>query len=80
LAELFHEAGIELVETGAIQSRGDEAFTPDEWALEWEVLEHDLRGFASRDEVHRLKYLDAQARARGKRVLHVPTYFAWGHA
>lgn len=80
LAELFQEAGIELVETGTIRSRGDEAFTPEEWALEWEVLEHDLMGFASRDEVHRLKYLDAQARARGKRVLHVPTYFAWGRA
>ena len=80
LAELFSQAGIELVETGEIQSRGKKVFTSDEWALEWKVLEHDLVGFASREDVRRLKYLDAQTRARGKRVLHVPTYFAWGRA
>jgi SAM-dependent methyltransferase len=80
LAELFSQAEIELVETGTIQRRGKKAFTSAEWALEWEVLEHDLAGFASREEIRRLKYLDAQARARGKRILHVPTYFAWGRA
>jgi SAM-dependent methyltransferase len=78
LADLFDQAGIELVETGAIKRPKGEAFTPADWEIEWEVLEHDLAGFASREEIRRLKYLDAQARARGKRVLHVPTYFAWG--
>jgi hypothetical protein len=27
-----------------------------------------------------MKALDQQARARGERKLHVPTYFAWGRA
>ena len=80
LAELFYRAGIELVETGAIESRGNDAPAPDEWELEWAVLEHDMAGSVPVEEVERLKGLDAQARARGVRVLHVPTYFAWGRA
>jgi len=80
LAELFYQAGIELVETGAIGSRRNDAPAPAEWELEWAVLEHDLAGFVPVEEVQRLKELDAQARARGVRILHVPTYFAWGRA
>jgi ubiquinone/menaquinone biosynthesis C-methylase UbiE len=80
LAELFYRAGIELVETGAIQSRGEEAFSPAEWDLEWAVLEDDLAGSIPAEEIQHLKTLDAGARARGERALHVPTYFAWGRA
>lgn len=80
LAELFYQAGIELLETGAIESRGNDAPAPAEWELEWAVLEHDLAGFVPLKEVQRLKSIDAQARANGVRLLHVPTYFAWGRA
>ena len=80
LAELFFQAGIELVETGAIESRGRDALAPLEWELEWAVLEHDLAEFVPLEEVQQLKRMDAQARARGVRLLHVPTYFAWGRA
>lgn len=80
LAELFFRAGIELVETGAIQSREGEALSSSEWELEWAVLENDLAGFVPVEEVRHLKEIDTQARARGARVLHVPTYFAWGRA
>jgi len=80
LAEHFYRAGIELVETGAIQGRGDEALSPVEWEMEWAVLENDLAGIVPVEEIQRLKTLDAQALAYGNRVLHVPTYFAWGRA
>jgi ubiquinone/menaquinone biosynthesis C-methylase UbiE len=80
LAELFYQAGIELVETGTIESMGNEASTSAEWELEWAVLENDLAGFVPLEDVLRLKTLDAQARARGERLLHVPTYFSWGRA
>jgi hypothetical protein len=80
LAELFYGAGIELVETGAIQSRGNEALSSVEWELEWAVLEADLAGSVPVGDIQRLKKLDAQARVRGERILHVPTYFAWGRA
>ena len=80
VADLFYQAGIELVETGAIKSQGNEAPTSADWELEWAVLENDLAGFVSLEEVRRWKGLDAQARAQGKRSLHIPTYFAWGRA
>jgi len=78
LAESFYQAGIELVETGAIESQGNDARTPAEWELEWEVLEADLAGSVPVQEVRRLKEIDERARALGERILHVPTYFVWG--
>ena len=78
LAELYDRAGIKLVETGAIESQGNDAPTSTEWELEWAVLENDLRGSVPMDEIQRFKKLDERAWADGKRKLHVPTYFAWG--
>jgi len=46
--------------------------------LEWAVLEQDLAGWVPAQKVRRMKLLDKQAWERGERVLHVPTYFAWG--
>jgi hypothetical protein len=80
LADLFYQAGMDLVETGAIKSQGNEAPTSAEWDLEWAVLENDLAGFVPPEEVRQLKGIDALAWAQGKRSLHIPTYFAWGRA
>ena len=80
LADLFYQAGIKLVETGVIERRGNEAITTAEWELEWQVLENDLAGFVPVDKIRRLKSIDTRARVRGVRLLHVPTYFAWGRA
>jgi SAM-dependent methyltransferase len=77
LADLFFRAGIDLVETGTIQEAESELSVED-WETEWEVIESDLAGFVPGEDIHRMKYLDQQARAQGERVLHVPTYFAWG--
>lgn len=79
LADLFFKAGIQLLETGTIQNAMDEP-SPEEWEIEWAVIESDLAGFVPRDEIQSMKTLDRQARARGERKLHVPTYFAWGRA
>jgi len=79
LADLFFKAGIQLLETGTIQKAMDEP-SSEEWEIEWAVIESDLAGFVPGDEIQRLKTLDRQARARGERKLHVPTYFAWGRA
>ena len=77
LADLFFRAGIQLIETATIQGAESEP-VPDDWETEWAVIESDLRGLIPPDEVQKLKSLDRAARARGERVLHVPTYFAWG--
>jgi SAM-dependent methyltransferase len=78
LAELFFQAGIEIVETGAIESQGQDAPTSAAWEMEWAVLENDLADSVSVDEIQRLKKRDKKAWARGERILHIPTYFAWG--
>jgi len=78
LAESFYQAGIELMETGTIESQGKDAPSTIERELEWAVLETDLAGRVPSQEIQRLKALDEQAWARGERILHVPTYFVWG--
>lgn len=77
LAESFFAAGIPLIETGPIQSGESEA-SAGEWEMEWAVIEADLAGFVSGEDIQKMKRLDQAARERGERVLHVPTYFAWG--
>jgi ubiquinone/menaquinone biosynthesis C-methylase UbiE len=74
LAELFDKAGITLLETGPLAT-GPGRSGEDEWA----VIESDLghipveAGVIQKfKEQHRLAVLE------GKRVLRVPTYFAWG--
>jgi ubiquinone/menaquinone biosynthesis C-methylase UbiE len=77
LAELFSQAQIPIVETGTIQSQENEP-SPEEWELEWDVIEADLAGSRSVSDIQKMKRLDRQARERGLRRLHVPTHFAWG--
>jgi hypothetical protein len=79
LDDLFFEAGLQLIETGTIQNAGLDP-SPEEWEIEWDVIEYDLAGFIPSSDLHKMKRLDRQARARGERVLHVPTYFAWGRS
>jgi ubiquinone/menaquinone biosynthesis C-methylase UbiE len=77
LAEIFFQAGIKIEETGTIQPVGAKR-SVEEWDNEWAVIQADLGGFVPNAEIQKMKVLDEQARTRGERVLHVPTYFAWG--
>ena len=79
LADLFRQAGIRPIETGTLQGGGQHLSTSAERSLEWAVLEADLEARVPVQEVRRMKLLDEQAWERGERVLHVPTYFAWGN-
>ena len=77
LADTFARAGIEIVETGSIQRSGNEALV-SEWEKEWAVIQADLAGVVAWEKIHKMKLIDEEVRARGERVLHVPTYFVWG--
>lgn len=79
LAETFFQAGIDILETGTIRNAEHDP-SPDDRAMEWAVIESDLAGWVSSDDLHKMKLLDQQARTQGERVLRVPTYFAWGRA
>lgn len=78
LANLFFQAGIGLLETGVLQERHPTSLSPEEWELEWAVLEADLAGLVPSGELSRLKQLDAESWAQGKRRLYVPVHFAFG--
>jgi len=78
LAVLFQQAGIQPIETGTLRGGGERLPVSAERNLEWAVLEADLAGWVPAQEIRRMKLLDEQAWERGERVLHVPTYFAWG--
>lgn len=77
LGKLFFEAGITIVETGTIRGPKNEP-SPDDWEMEWNVIETDLDGWVPESDIQKMKRLDRQARERRTRVFHVPTYFAWG--
>lgn len=77
LAETFTRAGIEVVETGTVRRSAREA-SPEEQENEWAMMEADLAASGAGEDIHKMKLLDEEARARGARVLYVPTYFAWG--
>jgi len=77
LAETFYQAGIQLLEAGPIQS-ADKKRPASEWENEWAVIEADLAESVSGEYIQKMKVLDENARKNGERVLHVPTYFAWG--
>ena len=79
LAETFFQAGIDILETGTIQ-HADYDPSSDDWEMEWAVIESDLAGWVSSDDLHQMRVLDQQARALRERIMHVPTYFAWGRA
>lgn len=87
LAELFHQAGLKIIETGTLRNYPESKIgggnrehlsSSAGQDLEWAVLEADLEGWVPAQEIHRMKAIDKQAWERGERVLHVPTYFAWG--
>ena len=78
LADLFSRAGIGILETGTLGAGEMSLLTSEEQEMEWAVLEADLKDFVPVREIQRLKGLDREAWQRGERVLHVPTYFAYG--
>jgi len=79
LAGLFHEAGLEAVETGVLGGQWSGIPDWDAWESEWTVLESDLeKTFQDLETWKVLKDLDRSATEKGERVLFIPTFYAWG--
>ena len=78
LSFLFNQAGINLVETGILEKNETGTWDSNAWELEWEVIESDLKGDLPPSELASLKIIDLESRLSGKRILYVPTHFAWG--
>jgi len=76
LAEHFRAAGLEIVETGQLESIASPVSSHDA-ALEWQVIRADLEGRVSEAELDRLASEDLRARRAGERILSVPTFYVW---
>jgi SAM-dependent methyltransferase len=80
LGALFHQAGLQNIETGVVSGQWRESPSPADLDQEWEVLEADLQGMLSSQEIARLRQIDRHAWQSGERLLFVPTFYAIGQA
>jgi len=80
LGALFHQAGLQNIETGVLSGQWREPPSQVDLDLEWAVLEADLRGMLSNQQLTRLRQIDRQAWQSGERLLFVPTFYAIGQA
>ncbi len=78
LSELFHAVGLDQVETGVLGGQWSQPPTNQAWQSEWDTLEADLEGMLSKEQIEALRAVDAEAWQTGKRVLYVPTFYAFG--
>jgi SAM-dependent methyltransferase len=82
LGEIFTAAGLRAV-VGTMAGQWSVPAKPDdapdgEFEAEWAMRERDLSGSMPAEELDRLRALDRQALAEGRRMLFVPTFYALG--
>jgi ubiquinone/menaquinone biosynthesis C-methylase UbiE len=78
LAAIFHQCGLQDVESGVLGAQWVGPPDPPTQALEWDLLRHDLPDELPPTEWARLQAIDSQAWRQGNRILYVPTFYTWG--
>ena len=78
LQELFSQLGLSHVHNGVLAPQVPQSIASLDFEMEWQVIQSDLDGLISEDDIARYKQLDREAWQAGTRVLHVPVYFAYG--
>lgn len=78
LPGLFSQAGLAEVQFGCSGFQTRVGSLPQDFDLEWQTLEEDLRGSFTLAELTSYRNLDKQAWLNGSRVLWVPTFYAFG--
>jgi SAM-dependent methyltransferase len=81
LSGLFNEAGLHSVETGVLGGQWSGEHDWNAWRSEWNILESDMAMVPKvfdDERISKLKELDKESYLTRKRVLFVPTFFAWG--
>ncbi len=66
------------IQSGILGGHWQQKFSEEEWALEWEMLNHDLQTNTNPVALTAFKNQDRQAAQSGSRVLFIPTFYAWG--
>jgi ubiquinone/menaquinone biosynthesis C-methylase UbiE len=79
LRSLFHQAGLTEIEAGVLGGQWIDQEGDLGHEMEWEVLKADLsQNDDFNIQAEQLEKLDQMARITGKRILYVPTFYAWG--
>lgn len=78
LPGLFATLGLNSITSGVYQGRWEEAPSEEETISEWTILQQDLQGFVSEEEIRELKAEERKARAAGTRVVFLPTFYTYG--
>ena len=78
LPALFYQAGLVDIETGILGAQWRAQPVATDLEQEWEVIEADLEGLISPEELARHRRLDESAWQASERLLFVPTFYAVG--
>lgn len=76
LVQLLLDSGFHVHQFGVSGFEHAAPGLPSWWESEWQMLEHDLTGMLSPQELQRLQVLDQSSWINGKRILYVPTCYA----
>ena len=78
LRAIFSEGGFSDIICGVYEGSWQKDASLADLDSEWRVLEEDLSGILSREEIAVLKKHDMEARGKGSRLIYVPTFYCWG--
>ena len=78
LSGIFHQAGLENIQTGILGGEWQGMPPIEERESEWETLKADLAGAVPVNQLSQYKESEAKAWQEGSRVLYVPTFYAIG--
>lgn len=78
LRALFASAGLQNITSGVLGGEWGGPPSPEDQALEWQVLANDLSGLISPTQLKSYAHLERQSVLAGERLLFVPTFFAIG--
>ena len=78
LAALFSNSGLRNIQTGVLQGHWSQAPDQDSINMEWNILKDDLKNKVNSAELGSLQKKNLEAWRTGKRVLFIPTFYAFG--
>lgn len=78
LNHLFHQAGLTQVHFGVLGGEWKEPLPTADLQSEWMMIEDDLDGLVTENELADLHQVQALASEQGRRTLYVPTFYAAG--
>jgi len=78
LMELLNNLNFEEKTFGVLASQWTVEPDAEESQMEWSVISSDIEQLTSTDELNKFYRIEKQSRQENRRVLYVPTFYAWG--